>query len=364
MTVLGFLGLAQFEAQHLPTFRGNQTRNTLKMNGTGSTNFDYCHFFPHSNPVVTCFSPNPETIHLATLHTEKPTLVIHEIQNPDAFSETTTNADTIEAKITYAVALPEVSEALCWAGPELLFVGGRTELRAIKLREEGVQDVIALAPFEKGVGVTKVAFRDADIACVGSKGQIALVNIDGYAKQDIGRETSEITGLQWKGAHELVTSSSAGRITLYDIREDGPGRQLTDQHNPSLSINCLDVHPVLHDKIATGDTTGLVGVWDLRKMDEAAVETLRMHNGQDVWGVKFHPDSPGEIVSCGEDGSICLARWSPDGIDANSITNDRADVLRYQSRRHPLPFNSIDIHAGVNLLAGVGDGGALVLQQL
>ncbi|KAJ3010332.1 Nucleoporin Nup43 [Thoreauomyces humboldtii] len=328
-----------------------------------SRELDYCVYTSSPHPTRARFSPNPSQLQLATTHaTSIPTLQLHTIQRPESLSATLAYGTELASSIT----LPGICEALCWASPDVLLTGGKTGVGIYQMVNGELERKGGYNPFGDGVSVRALHVRGngVEVAVAGQNGKIELVRLNGQAVRRIGDDTSAIVAIEWRGVNELVTASSSGLLTLYDLRKDGPGLRLGDQNSTQPApLNCLAVHPTLHDKIATGDANGIVGIWDIRKMDEAAMERMAVHNGG-VWDVAFHPDTPGKIVSCSEDGSICVARWSSEGVDLGFNWKSTSGLVRYQSRSHPLAFTSIDVHAETNLLAGAGDAGAIVLQQL
>ncbi|KAI8916695.1 WD40-repeat-containing domain protein [Powellomyces hirtus] len=338
------------------------------MVATTTASLGFCEFRAAAHPTKIRFAPNPTTLTAASIHDTPNVLQFHRLKRPDHLA----GSQHYRSDVVGSVGLPGVCEALGWASVDVVLTGGTHGVGIWKLpaagnvdAEEGgrVESVGGYAPFGKGVGVGALHIRGVEVAIAGDNGKIVIARINGQSVREIGRDTSQITALEWRGGNELVTASSSGQLTIYDIRQEAPGLRLSDQKNPPSFINCLTVHPTLHDKIATGDANGIVGIWDLRKMSEAAVERLNVHTSE-VWDVKFHPDTPGKIVSCSEDGSICVARWSSEGIDLSHNWKSTSGLLRYQSSSHPLGYNSIDIHQETNLLVAAGDAGAIALQEL
>ncbi|KAJ3161464.1 Nucleoporin Nup43 [Geranomyces michiganensis] len=347
------------------------------MVATVASAFDYCEYRSTPHPVQIRLAPSPSNILAASLHSTPSTLSLHALTRPDALSFAETGKATFSSSIFASTPFYPRPTAVAWADATVLLAAAANGVSTYKIHLEGVEtaeedidpnsvfELVGInAPLGKGVGLHAIDVRGLEFAAAGDDGRVAIARMNGQSVRIMGGlDTSRIAAIQWRGANELVTASSSGQLTLIDIRQTGPGLRLSDQANPPTPLNCLTIHPSQNDKLATGDANGVVGIWDLRNMSEAAVERLNVHSG-DVWDVKFHPDSPGKVISCSEDGSICIARWSPEGVDLNPNWEPTSGLVRYQSRLHPLGFNSIDVHPEANVLVAAGDAGAIVIHEL
>ncbi|KAJ3164566.1 Nucleoporin Nup43 [Geranomyces variabilis] len=348
------------------------------MVATAASALDYCEYRARPHPVQIRLAPSPTNLLAASLHSLPSTLSLHTLTRSDTLSHAAAKA-TFSSSVLASTPFHARPTAVAWADPTVLFAAAANGVSTYKIHPDGDQqqstedesepnavfELVGInAPLGKGVGLNAIDVHGLDIAAAGDDGRVAIARMNGQSVRIMGGlDTSRIAAIQWRGANELVTASSSGQLTLIDTRQTGPGLRLSDQANAPTPLNCLTIHPSQNDKIATGDANGVVGIWDLRNMSEAAVERLNVHSG-DVWDVKFHPDSPGKIISCSEDGSICIARWSAEGVDLNPNWEPTAGLVRYQTRLHPLGFNSIDVHAETNVLVAAGDGGAIVIHEL
>ncbi|KAJ3179816.1 Nucleoporin Nup43 [Geranomyces variabilis] len=349
------------------------------MVATAAHGLDYCEYRSTPHPVQIRLAPSPTNLFAASLHFIPSSLSLHTLTCLDTLSHAAHKEATFSSSVLASTPFYARPTAIAWANATVLLAAAANGVSAYKIHPDGepqqstedepelnpvFEHIGVHAPLGKGVALNAIDVHGLEIAAAGDDGRVAIARINGQLVRVMGGlDTSRIAALQWRGANELVTASSSGQLTLMDTRQSGPGLRLSDQAHAPTPLNCLTIHPSQNDKLATGDANGVVGIWDLRNMSEAAVERLNVHSG-DVWDVKFHPDYPGKIISCSEDGSICIARWSSDGIDSNPSWEPTSGLVRYQSRLHPLGFNSIDVHAEANVLVAAGDGGAIVIHQL
>ncbi|KAI9334129.1 WD40-repeat-containing domain protein [Obelidium mucronatum] len=129
------------------------------------------------------------------------------------------------------------------------------------------------------------------VAVAASKQRAAAALADGgVASVDVATATAEHTtaarvdaaaptALQWRGTHEVVVATDAGRLVVVDLRAAAPALHLQDLRNPDVGINCVAVHPSSHTTIATGCEDGSVKVWDLRSAaKEPEVQVFEVHS--------------------------------------------------------------------------------------
>jgi WD40 repeat protein len=95
--------------------------------------------------------------------------------------------------------------------------------------------------------------------------------------------------------------------------------------NNSYGNNCICTHPTRPEIVVTGQSTGGIKVWDIRKQNTPLLKSLIGHT-LDVWDLKFHPQNPSLLFSVGHDGNIL--RWNISGYTALSeSSNSNSSML-------------------------------------
>ncbi|KAI8853488.1 WD40-repeat-containing domain protein [Chytridium lagenaria] len=215
-------------------------------------------------------------------------------------------------------------------------------------------------PAGKGVpcyalAVQPNASSDPEIASVGSDGHIAFSTLQGQTVAKIeNADSSQITGVKWTTANEIVISTESGRLKA--------GFTIVDSSEDVSAYNCIAVHPTQATRLATGSQDGTVKVWDLRSTSEPEVEAYKIHSG-DVWEVTFHPTNAQKIISCSEDGKTSELQWSYDINSLQPVTGGHRQFKVDQNIHNRLPLNSLDCHRDNNLVVAVGDASGIFLSH-
>jgi WD40 repeat protein len=140
-----------------------------------------------------------------------------------------------------------------------------------------------------------------------------------------------------------------GSVTvLWDSRTDKAVMRCESSHGSQLThhhLTSLAVHPDQPHRLVTGASDGRVTLYDLRV--NAALQSHTSHSSL-VWEVKYLPQQPDALLSCGEDGQLLL--WH-----ANTPV---APVHRLLT--NIMGVNSFDIHPELQYLAGSLDQEAVV----
>eukprot|EP00943_MAST-04B_sp_MAST-4B-sp1_P000487 g487.t1 len=93
----------------------------------------------------------------------------------------------------------------------------------------------------------------------------------------------------------------------------------------SYGNNCICTHPTRPEIVVTGQPTGGIKVWDIRKQNTPLLKSLIGHT-LDVWDLKFHPQNPSLLFSVGHDGNIL--RWDVSGnTDVSEDSNSNSSML-------------------------------------
>ncbi|KAJ3288774.1 Nucleoporin Nup43 [Blyttiomyces sp. JEL0837] len=151
------------------------------------------------------------------------------------------------------------------------------------------------------VAIQPNASSDCEIASVGEDGRICFSTLGGDIMAEIMNvDSSTITGMKWRTAHDVIVSTSAGRLKVVDRRQKKQAMNLVDLDDKTNPLNCVAVHPTQATRIATGSMDGTVKVWDLRSTVAPEIRKFVCHTS-DVTEVMFHPGDVNKVVSCSED---------------------------------------------------------------
>ncbi|KAJ3217494.1 hypothetical protein HDU67_007857 [Dinochytrium kinnereticum] len=188
-------------------------------------------------------------------------------------------------------------------------------------KESGIIEALGsqqfhMSPNKKGVPCFSVAIQpnasgSPEIASAGSDGHIVFSTLEGQKVGHIqNADSSQITSLKWTTTNEVVVSTEAGRLKLFDRRQKNGGLMVVDSADEFSPYNCIAVHPTQATRLATGSQNGAVKIWDLRSTSEPEVETYQIHSS-DVWEVLFHPADARRVLSCSEDGKTSIDNLEP-----------------------------------------------------
>ncbi|KNC97691.1 uncharacterized protein SPPG_09447 [Spizellomyces punctatus DAOM BR117] len=312
---------------------------------------------------------DPNTIYFATgtFQSKTPQLQTYACRLPTVFETDHDEPSRRKFTLDLVTSLPHPSHVtdICWLPDgQTLVTGGNNGIVYVHRGKNGMLKTVNETKLHRRncVGVAAITRNDVEIASVGKDGELIVSTLNGEKIHEIpNADCLEITGVQWRTVNEIVISGSSGHLTLFDCRQKPPGRLLADQSPTPVRLNCLAVSPTLHGKITTGDRLGNVAIWDLRNLSKPGLSKAAAHSAA-VWDVRFHPDRPGEVISCAEDSTICFTQWNSSVPDYFPEVTTTASLRRMQGPTS-LPFNSIDCHPEHNVLVGVGDAGTIFLKQ-
>jgi protein transport protein SEC31 len=155
--------------------------------------------------------------------------------------------------------------------------------------------------------------RDDLLASSGSKGELYITNIANPSETSSFRlgtsaaRADDFDAIDWnkKVAHILVTGSSGGFATVWDVRTKKESINLNNYGRKPVSSIAWD--PTTPTKVATAtssDQEPVVLLWDLRNSN-APERILRQHD-QGILSLSWSRDDPRLLLSCGKDNrTIC-----------------------------------------------------------
>lgn len=155
--------------------------------------------------------------------------------------------------------------------------------------------------------------RDDLLASSGSKGELYITNIANPAEPSsfkLGASTAradDFDALDWnkKVAHILVTGSSGGFATVWDVRSKKESITLNNYGRKPVSSIAWD--PSTSTKVATAtssDQDPVICLWDLRNTN--APEKVLKHHEQGILSLSWSRADPRLLLSCGKDNrTIC-----------------------------------------------------------
>lgn len=138
-------------------------------------------------------------------------------------------------------------------------------------------------------------------------------------------------------------ASPSAQLQLWDLRQKkssvarlGWQKANISQINQRFACGdghfCLAGHPTRPELFASGDGSGNVFIWDVRKPSLGGALAVHQSHQGPVWGLAFHPSSSTSLISCGEDGTLVF-----------NDTKRMSEAMNYNSRHLSDTFN----HSGI-----------------
>lgn len=213
---------------------------------------------------------------------------------------------------------------------------------------------------------TSVICQSTEIASVGEDGKLNLMK----ANQDkpyktIEADSCSLNAAMFTSHDEILTGNSRGMIKLWDVRTNSvkPVHSSSLAEDSEVGVSSMDRHPFQGHVIAIGSYDGMLAIYDMRKV-QTPVTVL---NGPDdcLTQVRFHPDKADHLFTSSESGAV----WHWGTLDGklgstNSSTNvwlsgdlaaQQLDIKEVLPTL-PLAVNSVDV-SGERLICG-GDNEA------
>lgn len=158
------------------------------------------------------------------------------------------------------------------------------------------------------------AYRSGLLATVGAKGELFISDLTNVANPfrmgNAVARADDFECLDWnkKSAHILVTGSSGGTMTVWDVKNKRESLTLNNMGRKPVSAVAWD--PVKATRLATAipsDQDPLILIWDLRNAN-APERVLKGHDGG-VLSLSWCQQDSDLLLSCGKDNrTIC---WNP-----------------------------------------------------
>ena len=180
------------------------------------------------------------------------------------------------------------------------------------------------------------------------KGNISLYDLRDYSKSQglsnskSWKSSSDVNDIEWFPTHDSLFGfvEESGDMSIRDIRGDIIHKQL-----PS-PINSIAMSPHISTIFATGDSKGLINVWDLRNLDEP-VKNFTPHS-KSITQLKWNPKHTQVLASSSTD---CL-------VKLHNVSKEEPTV--FQHLGHMLGVNDFDwSYADEWMIASVADDNSL-----
>ena len=208
------------------------------------------------------------------------------------------------------------------------------------------------------------AYRPGLLATVGAKGELFISDLNNvgnpFRMGNAVARADDFECLDWnkKSAHIMVTGSSGGTMTVWDIKNKRESLTLNNMGRKPVSAVAWDPNKATRLITATpANTDPLIMVWDLRNAN-APERVLKGHDGG-VLSLSWCPQDSDLLLSCGKDNrNIC---WNPQSGEAYGefpvVTN-----WTFQTRWNPsnpefLATASFDGKVSVNSVQNTASGG-------
>lgn len=223
-------------------------------------------------------------------------------------------------------------------------------------------------------GAVDLCLLDSQVCVAGERGSLYLIPLDeqGRSSQISNPEQTSDSTLRAISAVDvatpLVAAAGANGVTIWDFRDRQETTRLISRANQCISAVTTDIsqpHFVLG-----GSINGVVYTWDRRMSSGSRCPPLtyaHIHQGP-VWDISIaNAGRPGRVLTCGEDGSICLADFGAANLrntengwnySGNFWSNDVDDIdisRVYGDKYNGLGINSVDAHFSAELFAFASD---------
>ncbi|KAI5955901.1 MSI1 [Candida jiufengensis] len=177
------------------------------------------------------------------------------------------------------------------------------------------------------------------------EGNIKLYDLTKYnkskqlASHKNWNENSNINDIEWFPTHDSLFGAvlENGNMIVQDIRMGKEKERIIKQiptssiDSSNTSINSISINPNFATGIATGDSNGIIHIWDLRNLD-SSIRNFKPHSSS-ITQLKFHPKFPQIIASSSTDHSVKLH---------NISTAANEDPTFFQHLGHMLEVNDFD----------------------
>ena len=163
------------------------------------------------------------------------------------------------------------------------------------------------------------AFRSGLLATVGAKGELFISDLSNvgnpFRMGNAVARADDFECLDWnkKSAHIMVTGSSGGIMTVWDIKNKRESLTLNNTGRKPVSAVAWDPNKATRLITASSASTDpVINVWDLRNAN-APERTLKGHD-DGVLSLSWCQQDPDLLLSCGKDNrTIC---WNPQSGEA------------------------------------------------
>ncbi|KAK1937591.1 putative chromatin assembly factor 1 subunit C [Babesia divergens] len=120
--------------------------------------------------------------------------------------------------------------------------------------------------------------------------------------------------------NRAVVAAEDGRVLIVDMRQpDVAGKTA----NVDGAINAISCHRLNHDIFATGSTSGVVHIWDYRKLDQP-VHEIKAHDGSIV-RLHFNDSYPNLFASASDDSTVRVFDLDEVDSEPDDMDEDEGD---------------------------------------
>jgi WD40 repeat protein len=206
---------------------------------------------------------------------------------------------------------------------------------------------------------------------IASCGEDGAINILSAATSKVTRRlkrasSSSIHALRFSGPHTLVACGIGGRVLTWDLRAQTIEAASVCVDANAGALSALAVHPSRPDTLATGAVNGILSTWDTRQAS-VPLCSLQAHESM-IWDALFLPSLPTCIVTCSEDGALCLFDFNKTRADPTRVTFGTEQA---QHNIHPMKLysaagsalNALDVEPRTQMLVCPTDDESLLFFQ-
>ncbi|KAI3403708.2 MSI1 [Candida oxycetoniae] len=195
------------------------------------------------------------------------------------------------------------------------------------------------------------------------KGVINLYDLTKYNKssESLSQELywenqSGVNDLEWFPTHDSLfgTGDENGSFKIYDTRVK-PLESTISKTFVDSSINSISINANFSTALATGDSKGIIDIWDIRNMSKPISSLTNVHSDA-ITQLKWHPKFAQIIASSSSDHSVKIHDLSR----SRHEHSDGSATTIFQHLGHMLGVNDFDwSFADDWMLASVADDNSL-----
>lgn len=184
-------------------------------------------------------------------------------------------------------------------------------------------------------------------------GEIKLFDLNNFRSNEKLIESNKFNGdknginsVKWCLNHcsIFLSANESNDFKIFDIRNNNALSSSREFHNGG--VNCLSINKLNEFLISTGDSNGVINVWDLRNLEEPILKFDKIHNDS-ITCLEFNPLKPNVLASGSIDSTVQI-------YDLNN-----PEPLTFKHSGHMAGINDISWNLHNEMIASVSNDNTL-----